>query len=60
MEKLQELLKWISEQDRFMIDDIYGLLIEEDNYFLDGVIGKNRFKELEEEIIEDYKRRKEV
>ena len=54
MEKLQELLKWISEQDKFIIEDLYGLLIEEDIYYLNRVLGKERYKELKQEIIEEY------
>lgn len=59
MEKLQEILKWLSDQDNYYIDDLYGLLIDEDNYYIENVIGKNRYQELELEIIEDYNRRKE-
>ena len=55
MKKLQELLKWLSEQDKYMVENLCDFFVNQDNYFLFHIVGKERYDNLELKMVGDYK-----
>lgn len=58
MDKLKELLKWLSEANENQINGLYEFLINEDIYYIDYVIDEDIYKEfikgIKKEAIEEY------
>lgn len=53
MDKLQELLKWLSEANEDQIDGLYEVIINEQLHCIDDVVGKDVYKEFIEDIEEE-------
>lgn len=53
--KLQELLKWLSEANEYQVDGLYEVIINEQLHYIDDVVGKDVYKEFIEDIEEEAK-----
>ena len=53
MDKLQELLKWLSKANNDQIDALYEVIINEEIYYLEEVIDAEEFKQFIKDVQEE-------
>lgn len=53
--KLALLLGWLSEQNESTIEYLYWFLVDEDDYYIPGIIGKSRWDNIKSSVLEEHR-----